>query len=98
MNAANTRPFYYSQVRVDPRNADRVYFSSTPLLVSDDGGKTARQAAQQVHTDDHGLWIDPSDPERWVLGDDGAVAITFDRGGNFVQPQNLPNAQVYEVS
>lgn len=98
MNAANTRPFYYSQVRVDPRNADRVYFSSTPLLVSDDGGKTARQAAQQVHTDDHALWIDPSDPERWVLGDDGGVAITFDRGGNFVQPQNLPIAQFYEVS
>jgi hypothetical protein len=38
MNDANTRPFYYSQVRVHPRNPDRVWFSSTPVLVSNDGG------------------------------------------------------------
>ena len=42
MNDANTRPFYYSQVRVHPRNPDRVWFSSTSVLVSSDGGKTAR--------------------------------------------------------
>ncbi|HEY5489652.1 MAG TPA: hypothetical protein VIK25_00555, partial [Gemmatimonadaceae bacterium] len=97
-NNANVRPFYYSQVRVDPKNADRVYFSSTQMMVSDDGGKTARLAAQNVHVDDHGLWIDPSDPERFVIADDGGVAITFDKGGNFFQPQNLPIGQFYEVS
>ena len=97
-NNANTRPFYYSQVRVDPRNADRVYFSSTQLLVSDDGGRTARSAAQDVHVDDHGLWIDPNDPERWVIANDGGIAITYDKGGNFLQPQNLPIGQFYEVS
>ena len=46
MNDADTRPFYYSQVRVDPQDQNRVYFSSTPVLVSDDGGKTARPATQ----------------------------------------------------
>ncbi len=98
MNEANTRPFYYSQVRVDTKNPDRVYFSSTQIQVSDDGGKTARPAAQQVHVDDHGLWIDPSDPERWVLGNDGGISITYDRGGNFHQMQNLPIGQFYEIS
>jgi hypothetical protein len=39
-NESNTRPFYYSQVRVHPRNPNRVYWSSTPVLVSNDGGKT----------------------------------------------------------
>ncbi len=97
-NSANVRPFYYSQVRADPKNPDRVYFSSTQMQVSDDGGKTARPAAQAVHVDDHGLWIDPSDPERFAIANDGGIAITFDRGGNFVQPQNLPLAQFYEVS
>lgn len=98
VNNANTRPFYYSQVRVDPKNPERVYFSSTQLQVSDDGGRTSRNAAQNVHVDDHGIWIDPNDPERWFLANDGGVAITFDKGGNFIQGQNLPIAQFYEVS
>lgn len=46
MNDKNVRPFYYSQVRVDPQNPDRVYWSSTPVNFSDDGGKTIRNATQ----------------------------------------------------
>ncbi len=98
MSSINVRPFYYSQVRSDPRNADRVYFSSTELQVSDDGGKTSKNAAQNVHVDDHGLWIDPNDPERWVLANDGGIAFTYDKGGNFQQMQNLPLGQFYEVA
>jgi hypothetical protein len=98
VNRTNVRPFYYSQVRVDPKDPDRVYFSSTQLQLSEDGGKTSRNAAQSVHVDDHGLWIDPNDPERWFIANDGGIAITYDRGGNFIQPQNLPIAQFYEVS
>ncbi len=98
MNSINTRPFYYSQVRADPKNPDRVYFSSTELQVSNDGGKTTQNAAQNVHVDDHAIWIDPNDPERWVLANDGGVAITFDKGGNFNYPMNLPLAQFYEIS
>jgi photosystem II stability/assembly factor-like uncharacterized protein len=97
-NTADTRPFYYSQVRVDPKNRDRVYFSSTQIQVSDDGGKTARPAAQQVHVDDHGLWIDPNDPERFVIANDGGISITFDKGGNFIQTTSLPVGQFYEIT
>lgn len=98
VNTNNTRPFYYSNVVVDPKNPNRVYFSSTQLQVSDDGGRTSRNAAQNVHVDDHAIWIDPNDPERWALANDGGVAITMDKGGNFVQGQMLPIAQYYEVS
>jgi photosystem II stability/assembly factor-like uncharacterized protein len=98
MNNYNVRPFYYSQVRVDPKNANRVYYSSTQLQVSDDGGKTGRNAAQNVHVDDHGIWIDPNDPERWYLANDGGLSITLDKGGNFTQTTNLPIGQFYEVS
>ena len=98
MNNYDTRPFYYSQVRVDPKNADRVYFSSTQLQVSNDGGKTLINAAQSVHVDDHGIWIDPNDPERWFLANDGGIAITFDKGGNFIYPMNFPVGQFYDVS
>ncbi len=52
----------------------------------------------EVHVDDHGLWIDPNDPERWVIANDGGIAITFDRGGNFCIRRNLPIGQFYEIS
>lgn len=97
-NTANTRPFYYSQVRVHPRNPDRVWFSSTPVLVSNDGGKTARSATQNVHVDHHGHWIDPNDPDRMVVANDGGVAISFDGGGNWDFGGQLPIGQFYEVS
>jgi photosystem II stability/assembly factor-like uncharacterized protein len=97
-STVNVRPFYYSQVRVDPKNPNRVYYSSTELQVSNDGGKTTSNAAQGVHVDDHGIWIDPNDPERWAIANDGGIAITFDKGGNFFYPMNLPIGQFYEIS
>ena len=97
-NNINVRPFYYSNVEVDPKNADRVYFSSTQLQVSDDGGKTSRGAKQGTHIDDHAIWIDPSDPERIMVANDGGITISSDKGGNWIQGQNLPIAQYYEVS
>ncbi len=80
MNTTNTRPFYYSQVVVDPQDPDRVYFSS--FSFSEDGGKTVRGAAVGVHVDHHAQWIDPTDPDRFITGNDGGIEITFDRGGN----------------
>ena len=98
MNNIDTRPFYYSQVRVDPKNPNRVYFSSTSLQVSNDGGKTTMNATTGVHVDDHALWVDPNDGERWVIGMDGGIAITYDAGGNFWYPRSLPIGQFYDVS
>ena len=97
VNDYNDRPFYYSQVRVDPRDSERIYFSSSPLQLSIDGGKTSRAAAEGVHVDTHGIWIDPNDPERWAIANDGGFSITFDKGGTFLSPMNLPLTQFYHV-
>ncbi|MGQ0646314.1 MAG: WD40/YVTN/BNR-like repeat-containing protein, partial [Gemmatimonadaceae bacterium] len=97
-NNENVRPFYYSQVTVHPRNPDRVYWSSTPVRVSNDGGKTVLNATQGVHVDHHANWIDPNDPERMIVGNDGGVAISFDQGGNYYAPNNLPIGQFYNLS
>lgn len=94
----NTRPFYYSQVRVDPKDPNRVYWSSTPVLFSNDGGKTARTATNGIHVDHHAMWIDPNDPEHIIVGDDGGVAQSWDRGGNFEFLNTLPIGQFYAVS
>jgi photosystem II stability/assembly factor-like uncharacterized protein len=98
VNDSNTRPFYYSQVRVDPADPDRVYFSSTPLMFSDDGGGNARTTTNGVHVDHHAMWIDPEDPDRIVVGNDGGVAITFDKGGNWITLNHVATGQFYHVS
>ena len=98
MNDKDVRPFYYSQVRVDPKNPDRVYWSSTPVQFSDDGGKTVRTATVGIHVDHHAMWIDPNDPEHFIVGDDGGVSQTWDRGGNYDFLDILAISQPYEIS
>lgn len=97
-NSENVRPFYYSQVRVDTKNPDRVYWSSTPVKVSDDGGKTARNATNGIHVDHHAMWIDPNDPMHIVVGNDGGIATTWDRGGTWDFQNVFPIGQFYNVS
>ena len=98
VNDANTRPFYYSQVRVDPQDPDRVYFSSTPVLFSNDGGRTTGSTTVNIHVDHHAMWIDPVDPERIVVGNDGGVAITWDKGGNWRYLNTMALGQFYDIS
>ena len=74
-NTNNTRPFYYSQVRVHPRDSNKVWFSSTPVLRSDDGGKSTRNATNGLHVDHHAMYIDPNDPGRMIVGNDGGVGV-----------------------
>ena len=98
MNDANVRPFYYSQVRVHPTNPERVWFSSTPVLVSNDGGKTTQRAMEGVHVDHHAMWIDPTDPQRMIVGNDGGVALSWDGGGSWDFQNQMALGQFYEVS
>ena len=97
-NSNNVRPFYYSQVRVDPKDPNRVYWSSTPVNYSNDGGKTVGNATVGIHVDHHGMWIDPADPSHFIVGNDGGVAVTWDRGGNYDFIDTLPLGQFYAIS
>ena len=98
MNGHNVRPFYYSQVRVDVANPDRVYWSSTPVQFSNDGGKTIGTTTVGLHVDHHAMWMDPKNPNRFVVGNDGGVAVTFDKGGTYNFQNNFPIGQFYNIS
>lgn len=99
MGSHNGRPMYFGLIRVDPVNDLRVYLPETPLSVSDDGGKTFRSdGARTIHVDHHAMWINPHDPDHMMIGNDGGVSITRDKGRTWQWLPHLPVAQFYHVS
>jgi len=93
----NTRPFYYSQIRVDPTNDKVVYVLSTGLNVSTDMGQKFRAIGGGIHPDHHALWIDPSNPLHLVDGNDGGVDISWEGGRTWLSVQSIDAAEVYQV-
>ncbi|MGH9320038.1 MAG: glycosyl hydrolase, partial [Vicinamibacteria bacterium] len=95
----NPVPWFYSQVRVDPKDQERVYVLGDWLSVSADGGKTFESLGREVtHADHHALIIDPDDPERLLLGNDGGIYFSHDRGQNWDFMSHLPICQFYTVA
>jgi len=94
------RPFYYSEIRVDPDNHNRVYMLYSLVSVSDDGGRSFEVLVPfaGVHADHHAMWIDPGDGRYIIDGNDGGVAISRDRGRTWTFIDNLPLAQFYHVT
>ena len=92
----NQRPFYFSHVAVDPKNADHLYGISEMLSESKNGGKTFAAIADGVHVDYHSLWIDPNDSKRMIAGEDGGYALSLDdEKWSFFE--NVPIGEVYHV-
>jgi photosystem II stability/assembly factor-like uncharacterized protein len=92
------RPFYFSHLYADPKDPDRVWKAATSLGVSDDGGKTFATVGGSFHSDVHALWIDPANTDRIVLGTDGGVYVSYDRGARWRFVGSLPVSQYYHVS
>jgi len=94
------RPFYYADLRVDPEFPNRVYNLWSMVSVSEDGGKTFKilVSFRSIHPDHHALWINPQDPTHLILGNDGGVAISHDRGSTWRFVANLPVAQYYHIN
>lgn len=97
---ANPRPFYYADLRIDPDNENRLYRLSGSIQVSEDQGRNWRTVvpSQIVHGDVHELWIDPADSRRMILGEDGGIALSYDRGDTWRFVENLAVAQFYHIS
>ncbi|MDZ7292912.1 MAG: hypothetical protein ONB44_22390 [candidate division KSB1 bacterium] len=94
------RPFYYCDIRVDPEFPNRVYNLATAMTVSNDGGKTFEPLItfRMIHSDHHALWINPHDATHMIVGNDGGVAVSHDRGATWRFVANLPLAQYYHIN
>lgn len=90
---------YYNEVFADPKNPDRVYAIDVTLQVSEDGGKSFHRVGELLkHVDNHSVWIDPDNTEHLIVGCDGGVYETVDRGRTWRFMANLPITQYYRVS
>ncbi len=97
MNRINVRPFYYSHIYINPFDDTLVYYLSTSMQYSEDGGKTFK-TIEGLHPDFHAMWLDPTDKNRFYVGQDGGASITYDHGKTWVFYDNLCVSQFYAVS
>jgi photosystem II stability/assembly factor-like uncharacterized protein len=91
------RAWYYSHIFADPKSPDTVYILNTGVYRSNDGGKTFN-VLRVPHGDNHGLWIDPSNPRRLINGNDGGATISTDGAQSWTSVYNQPTAQFYHVT
>ncbi len=98
------RPFYYSEIYVDPQNENRLYTIFTYVNVSNDGGRSFQElmpaygVSNGVHPDHHAWWIHPEDGSFMIDGNDGGMNITRDRGKSWRFVGNIPVAQFYHIA
>jgi photosystem II stability/assembly factor-like uncharacterized protein len=93
------RPFYYSELYVNPTNENTVYSVHSSITRSIDGGRTFEGfAGWEIHPDHHAFWINPNDPDYMIDGNDGGLNITRDGGKTWRYAENIPVGQFYHVN
>ena len=98
MSPTIAQGMYYGQIIADPKNVDRVYIPNVVFQVSDDGGRTQHGLGERLkHVDNHAIWVDPNNTDYILVGCDGGIYESFDKGSNWNFKSNLPIAQFYDV-
>ncbi|MBK5257186.1 MAG: glycosyl hydrolase [Vicinamibacteria bacterium] len=94
----NHGSMYWGEVFADENDPDRVYLPDVIFQVSDDGAKTFHPLGQRyMHVDNHIIWVDPRNPNHLLVGNDGGLYRSYDRGATWIFFENLPLAQYYDV-
>jgi len=101
--------YSFGDIRVSPDDEKSIYVLGVNLAASEDGGKTYKRlggtvvhlyhhSTRALHLDHHDLWIDPLNPDRLLLGNDGGFFMSYDRGKTWLHINNLPIAEFYAIS
>ena len=95
-----TYGYYFGEIRVSPADENEIYITGVPLIKSTDGGQTFQRTDTigNVHSDHHSMWIDPDNPDHIILGNDGGLYISYDRGATWDHRNNMSVGQFYTVN
>ena len=98
INSVNPRPMYFSEVRADPSDENYLWVLGVSLYRSKDGGESfTSDGGRGTHADHHAMWIDPKDGRHIILGNDGGIYVTYDRGENWDHHNHMAIGQFYHV-
>lgn len=101
--------WYFTDVYVNPKNDEEVYALGVRLAHSLDGGKTFDliggdvfhlfpSPAEPLHLDQCELWINPLNPDHLVLGNDGGLYVSYDKGKSWLHMNNIPTGEFYDIT
>ncbi|MFT5215699.1 MAG: photosystem II stability/assembly factor-like uncharacterized protein [Glaciecola sp.] len=90
------RPFYYTNIELDPTNPNIIYSNANPLLKSIDGGETFKRMSVP-HGDNHDIWINPNNPNLLIQANDGGANVSHNGGETWSTQFNQPTAELYTV-
>lgn len=94
---SGTYGWVFGQIRVDPKDENKIFTMGLFLNTSTDGGKTFKRESR-IHMDHHALWIDPENTDYMLSGNDGGVNVSYDGGKNWKHFVEIPVAQFYNVA
>ncbi len=98
INPLNPRPFYFSLPKIDPNDEKTIYLPADSLRVSVDGGKKFAVQNNSVHPDYHAFWINPKDSNHILIGGDGGIFHTRDKGKTWIHDNGMPLGQFYAAA
>jgi photosystem II stability/assembly factor-like uncharacterized protein len=104
LSNCNSRPMYFSQLRVDPENDQTIYVAGLPVAKSLDGGKTfatldaAGGYGEPGHVDQHAIWIDPKNSKHIMEGNDGGLDVSYDQGKSWDFVNTMATGLAYVVT
>jgi photosystem II stability/assembly factor-like uncharacterized protein len=98
LNSINPRPFYFSKPMQDPTDFNRIYLPATQFHYSDDAGESFKVANINVHVDYHAIWVNPNDNNHLIVGSDGGVSQSRDRGLKWEHINSMPLGQFYAIT
>jgi len=90
------RAWYYMHITADPNDEDEVWVMNGVLIKSIDGGENW-ETYQAPHVDHHAIWINPSNSDVMINGNDGGANVTMDGGLTWSTQMNQPTGQFYRV-